>query len=202
MTGLLSLADVAAFYGSATAIVDFGSARPFAGLSLVGLGTPKPLRPLGSTDVELVPIATGERVTARAYWGDRLAQSDTIDRDTAYFALVLSASGQSLILPARLKDPVHGGAEESLPVDDVAMTTIMFAQRAAAWYGDEAHPIEETRSVAVAADRTSWLVATEAGTIGGTAHTTGIHQLVGAGPFAAAGGLRGWILATRIAEVG
>ena len=173
-------------------------------MTLAGLGTPRPLRPIGDTDLELVPIGHGERVTARAYWGDRLAQADTINGDSAYFVAVLAASGVSLVLPSRLKNPIHGGTREEMPVDDVVMTTAMWVQRdATEWYGVEAYPVLADGPIALAtAGLTAWAVVTVAGTISGDATPLGIHRLAVPGPFQTGAGLRGWILGTQAAEVG
>lgn len=194
---LLDLSDVRLLYGDGDSIVDLTAARALSQITLTGTGGDDTLRPVGAEDVEVIPITSGESISASGYLGDTLAAMTAIDSATAHVALLLTASGAGVIVPARVRDPARRGLATDFPVQGVIRTAVQFAKRAEG-------VTDVFRTVAVTGDGNVALpfppsvssihfVATTAGTVDGTAVPVGIHTLAaGDAPYTVVGA-RGYI---------
>ena len=174
---LLDLSDVHLLYGDDDSIVDLSAARALSQITLTGTGGDDVLSPVGANDVEVIPITTGDSLTASAYLGDTLASLTTggIDNETAHVAMLLTASNVGIIIPARVRDPVRRGLPTDYGVQSVIRSSVQFQQRAADVI-DVLSVVEVDADANVAlpsgnALPSVYFVATTAGTVDGTAIT-------------------------------
>lgn len=196
---LLGASDVVVAWGNDDAIVqlvDVAAALPFGTLTVRGSGASSSVTPIRG-DREVAPINVRHSASASGWAGDAVDRIDAVsDPAESVLAVLLTGSDTGWLLPARHMTSVPRQRTRH-PNTDLTMVEVAWTPTGRSRIVTDIDDIDRdgNHAVQLAAGGEAWLIVTAAG----AGQALGIRAVAG-NSVQAAGGMRGWLVATVVAE--